>query len=138
MVMKKTKRQQNSMIINVVFNSLLAIVFAVIILMFIYPNMVQISSDKKEISQLSSDVTRIEKQGISFEEFSSLRTTSKDNVTDVFIQKLLDKVDLDFYNSNLSNTSSWSFVKQWYTSNTTCILKLCWRWYRCDYWFLIH
>gem|GEM_PF-4587983 len=39
-----------------------------------------------------------------------LRNTGNDETTDLFIQKLLDKVDKNFYDQNLSNTSSGSFI----------------------------
>ncbi len=108
--MKKTKRQQNSMIINVVFNTALLVIFLWILGLYIYPGVTEISEKKQNVQSLSNDIERVKISWVSFEEFSVLRNTKKNEISDLFIQKLLEKVDKPFYTENIKNTSSGSFV----------------------------
>ncbi len=107
--MKKTKRQQNSMIINLVFNTILLCIFLLVTWVYIYPNINDISDKKIQASDLTQELDRVQKEGLSFSEFS-IQRQDMSGIENISTQKLLEQVDIDFYKNNLQDSDSTNFL----------------------------
>lgn len=126
--MKKTRRQQNALIINFSLNLAIALLFIWFIIGYIYPQLASISEKKQEIGTTGIEIEQINRAWLSFEQFKSLLQDPSNTSPSRFTQKLLERVDSSFHADYLQNTSTGSYQQYAATkldeiSNNTSILE---------------
>ncbi len=99
--MKRSKREENSIIINAVFYTILVLVLVFIIVFYLMPNIKQIEIDKKQTINTYETLETIKKEGISFDEFKNL--SIKNNENSKLVLEILKWIEEKFYDKNFSN-----------------------------------
>ncbi len=112
--MKRTKREENSIIIYSIFFILLTIALIFLFISVIIPWIKEVNTYKKEVSELYDNYSRINKQWISFDEFNSniklVLANSKDNKVDSdYLLEVVESIDKNFYDKNFINNKKEKF-----------------------------
>ncbi|MBT3727038.1 hypothetical protein HOG21_05125 [bacterium] len=71
--MKRSKREENSIIINIVFYIVLFAIILFIVVFYLMPKVQQININKTQTISLSNDLEKIKKEGISYEDFKKIK-----------------------------------------------------------------
>ena len=71
--MKRTKREQNSLIIGFTLNIIVFVLFIVWFILYIYPSFLEVEAKKSEVSNIINTLNRVKKDGINFTEFNLAR-----------------------------------------------------------------
>jgi len=109
------KRIKNAIIQGFVFNVLISVVFLIIALVYVVPNFFEIHAKKQELQTTSTNLKRIEKSGISFDEYKTLAQPKYGK--DTYLKSIFKELTEKFYNSNFINTADANFdvfIKQKY------------------------
>jgi len=99
---KTTKRIKKAAIQATIFNIFIALVLLGIFLSHIVPSIISIREQQAALSVNLETQERIEKEGLSFQEFKSLYRQQKEGV-DPYVVNLLKSLDQEFYDVNLVN-----------------------------------
>ncbi len=115
--MKRTKRQENAIVINFVLYFILFILFLILLLNYIKPNIMEVEDIKSETNDIYNSILDIEKSWLSFSDFKS--NSKKDNLEKIFSENkdfnsdyilgIVDSLDRDFYDKNFKNTWNWNY-----------------------------
>lgn len=117
--MKRTKRQENSIIINFIIYFTLLFILGIVSLKYIIPDIFEIENKKEEVILLYKNIEKIKKEWIDFDKFlmkakkdiNEFKKNKKENESESVIGKeylewiewiLLD-LDKDFYEENFKN-----------------------------------
>ncbi|MDD2908045.1 MAG: hypothetical protein PHH98_05390 [Candidatus Gracilibacteria bacterium] len=132
--MKRTKREENSIIITTVLYGLLIIVMVYLFLSYVIPGLKDVGSLKSALSGTYTNLQRVEKEGVNLTEFNNsvkglLSKDSKDKNKnkdeELYSSVVLKSIDEAFYNKNIKNTTEANFnlfidkVTKKYASNST-------------------
>ena len=104
--MKITKREENWIIIHFMFYFVLFIIIVVFIISSILPKITEIENDKAITKDTYENIQRIEKNGLSFDEFK--KVTAWINHTRV-ITEIVKNMTEDFYTKNLVNNTTFPY-----------------------------
>ena len=107
--MKRTKREQNSLIIGFTLNIIVFVLFIVWFILYIYPSFLEVEAKKSEVSNIINTLNRVKKDGINFTEFNLARKDLSP-VSDTYLKKLVLKTDKNFFEENLTNTWSEDYL----------------------------
>lgn len=104
---KRTKRDENRIILWVMLFSFLTVLLTLFIFFYILPGIEEVEEIKKETYKLSKELKSYEDKWISLE---ALKKTIKDwsleldkKINKDYVTKVLEDVDADFYKKNLEN-----------------------------------
>ena len=104
---KRTKRDENRIILWVMLFSFLTVLLTLFIFFYILPGIEEVEEIKKETYKLSKELKSYENKWISLE---ALKKTIKDwsleldkKINKDYVTKVLEDVDADFYKKNLEN-----------------------------------
>lgn len=111
--MKRSKRQENSIIIHFVLYFILVVVLVVYAISTLYPKIVVIENDKTSALSTFENYKKIEREGISMEDFKSLVGGNQTKVLEEIIASMSD----GFFDENLHN--KWSETYETFLSNKT-------------------
>ena len=113
--MKRTKREENALIIvNVIYWALIIIILYFFI-SYIVPSIKDISLLKSSVSATYLDINRIKKEGVNYSEFnenikSVIQQTNVDKTEDnLYLSEILKSIDENFYNENIKNSTDKDF-----------------------------
>ncbi|MDP2090425.1 MAG: hypothetical protein Q8K30_02405 [Candidatus Gracilibacteria bacterium] len=106
--MERQKREINIIMIHFGFYFVLTIGLIVYLSTSIFPQILSLEETKKSTKELYNNLTRIEKSGLTFDEFKSLNSTGNKNVV---ISEILNSITNDFYTTNLVNTKESNYTK---------------------------
>lgn len=98
--MKRSKRQENWIIIHFVFYFIITCWLILFIFISIIPQVKEIEAEKDSIRNLYSSIQRVEKNGLLFTEFKGLNSSWNKNTV---ISEIIKSMDENFYNENLLN-----------------------------------
>ena len=104
--MKRSKREENSIIINIVFYIVLFAIILFIVVFYLMPKVQQININKTQTISLSNDLEKIKKEGISYEDFKKIK--DKWNNKEL-LWEILKTIEKDFYNKNFLNENEISY-----------------------------
>ncbi|MCP4524003.1 MAG: hypothetical protein GY828_07345 [Candidatus Gracilibacteria bacterium] len=105
--MKRTVRQEQSIIIYFGFYGILFISLLVFFFQYILPSISEVEQKKVHVQDLEKDIDKIKKEGVSYADLkASFKNSSLDNYTKELVTKSVDK---DFYNRLLVNTKEKTF-----------------------------
>ncbi|NVP17950.1 hypothetical protein HUU51_04500 [Candidatus Gracilibacteria bacterium] len=114
--MKRTKREENSIVISSVSFVSLTIVLIILFITYILPGFREIEAYKQESLSLFGDYKRVLKEGVSHDEFkanveSVLPKTddSKGTEENDYLGEVLKSITKDFYNNNFNNKTEENF-----------------------------
>lgn len=113
--MKRTKREENALVVVNVIYSILIIVLIYFIVSFIIPSIREIWEIKNSVSTTYSNLNRIKKEGVNHSEFdisSNLiveKNRSENNNDNLYLSEVLKNVDDEFYNKYIKNSSEGSY-----------------------------
>ena len=100
--MKRFKREENTIIIQFVFYFVLTLGLLIFIIFSVYQQIKSIEGKKNETGILYNDIVRIEKSGLSLEEFKKINWSGESNRV---LKEILKNMSDEFYDNNLINTS---------------------------------
>lgn len=101
--MKRTKRQENWIIIHFVFYFIAVIGLLIVIFSNIIPQIKEIENDKKLTKDLYENITRVKNEWLSYKEFIGLNNWWNKNRV---ISEIIKWMENDFYSKHLVNTSN--------------------------------
>lgn len=78
------------------------IMFALIFLLYIYPNIEEIQNEKNEVKGIVDNYENIKLKWISYEDFRAQKL-SWSKLKDLYLQNILKEVDINFYKNNFEN-----------------------------------
>ncbi|MDD3145223.1 MAG: hypothetical protein PHV23_03890 [Candidatus Gracilibacteria bacterium] len=129
--MKRTKREENALIIvNVIYGALIIIILYFFI-SYIVPSIKDISLLKSSVSATYLDINRIKKEGVNYSEFNEnintiIQQTKVDKKEDnLYLSEILKSIDEKFYNENIKNSTEDDFntfidaLSKKYSDNST-------------------
>lgn len=129
--MKRTKREENALIIvNVIYWALIIIILYFFI-SYIVPSIKDISLLKSSVSATYLDINRIKKEGVNYSEFNEnintiIQQTKVDKKEDnLYLSEILKSIDEKFYNENIKNSTEDDFntfidaLSKKYSDNST-------------------
>jgi hypothetical protein len=99
---KKSKREENAIIIHFVLYFVLIIWLIAIIIVNIIPQITEIEKDKDLTIETYTNIERIKSTGLTFNEFITFSNSLKN---DKVISEILKNLTDNFYNTNLVNTT---------------------------------
>lgn len=105
---KTNKRIRNATIQAMIFNIVVTFILVGFLVSYIVPSIFSIREKTQDLRTTLTTYSRIQKEGLSLQEFTSLYTENK-NLSDPYVVNLLNNLDEDFYNQNLINTQEWSY-----------------------------
>ena len=100
--MKRTKREENSIIIHFIFYFVLTVALIIFGIYSILPQIKQIEDNKNITRDIYNNIVRIEKKWLDFTEFKSLNNSLDKNR---IITEILKNIDKQFYDTNLVNNT---------------------------------
>jgi len=103
--MKRTKREENSIIIHFTFYFVGFIGLIIYFLASILPWMNKIEEGKDSLSKTYTELERVILSWPNFEEFKSHISSTSANSNDLYTKEVLDNIDDKFYNNLLVNNS---------------------------------
>ncbi len=98
--MERQKREENIIMIHFAFYFVLTIGLLVYLITNILPEILKIEDTKKSTKEIYTNLTRIEKSGLTFDEFKSLNNVWSNSVV---VNEILKSMTWDFYANNLVN-----------------------------------
>lgn len=104
--MKRTKREENGIIIHLVFYFLLTIWLIFFVITSLIPEVLRIEQDKIATKEIYSNLERVQKTWLNFAEFTKLSNSSE---KDKIITEILKNMTEDFYKENLINNTDKSY-----------------------------
>nr|MDD3720204.1 hypothetical protein [Candidatus Gracilibacteria bacterium] len=84
------------------------IMFALIFLLYIYPNIEEIQNEKNEVKGIVDNYENIKLKGISYEDFRAQKLSGS-KLKDLYLQNILKEVDINFYKNNFENAGKENF-----------------------------
>lgn len=106
--MKNNKREESSIVMHFMFYFILIIWLSIFTFINIVPNIQAIEEDKTKTLNAYTDLLRITKSWLSFDEFKANIWTW---ATDVYLSKIIKNISSEFYNKNLVNTKELTYKK---------------------------
>lgn len=108
---KKTKRKY--LMEGLIINIFIFIIFIVLISFYIYPQVVAYEKQKKELFENYENLQKIQKEGISYDEFITI--SEKTKIQDTYLQNLIKILPKEFYQENIKNTAKdWEKLEESY------------------------
>lgn len=105
--MKRSKREENAIIIHFSFYFILTSVLIIFTFFSIYPKIKQIEADKSTSKQIIEKINRIEKFWLSFKEFNSFSNTWNNSR---IIKEIIKSMTPEFYKANLVNDTDENYT----------------------------
>lgn len=105
--MKRTPRMQKAILQSTILNSLILLILLLIFFIVILPKVLYFESKKKELTDLYSNFSLLQKKGISFTDFKTNFSSSGQKST--YLETILKNIDNHFYQKNLQNTKNINF-----------------------------
>ena len=103
---KRSKREENSIIIHFAFYFVLTAWLAIFLIINIVPKIIEIEKEKTLTKEIYNSIEIIEKKGLTFSEFKVIAEAwNKDRV----VLEILKNMTEDFYNENLVNETNKSY-----------------------------
>ena len=99
--MERQKREENTIIIHFAFYFVLTIWLLTYLFLSILPQLLSIEDTKKSTKEVYTNLTRIEKSWLTFDEFKSLNNVWSNTVV---VNEILKGMTWDFFTNNLVNT----------------------------------
>lgn len=112
--MERQKREENTIIIHFAFYFVLTIWLLAYLFLSILPQLLSIEDTKKSTKEVYTDLTRIEKSWLTFDEFKSLNNVWSNTVV---VNEILKGMTWDFFTNNLVNTK-YNTYKEFLDKNT--------------------
>ena len=100
--MKRSKRQESSIIIYFSFYFILLLALIIFSISSLYPKINEIELKKDITNKTYNDLISLNKEGISYWEFNKLKNQFSLNS---YQKELLNSLDINFYNTSFKNTS---------------------------------
>lgn len=100
------KRKHPFVIVGFTLSIVFFVTFLLLIFLKIYPDIVLIEWEKKEVSKMVEEYKSIKSNWITFDDFKSIRSQWWINL---YLQNILNEVDYKFYNSYFINDKWWDF-----------------------------
>ncbi len=112
--MKRTARQKNSIIISFISTIIVFFIWVYLLIFNIYPSIISIELIKDETSQTQKKINEFNKNWLSYKDFIWLKweldiNNDKDSINFVYLSKLFEKVDEDFYEKYFKNDTKKSY-----------------------------
>ncbi|MBS9775230.1 hypothetical protein KGV52_00795 [Candidatus Gracilibacteria bacterium] len=113
--MKRTKREQNAIIINFVLFLTLTGLLGYFCFSYIYPNMIEIENTKASVLQVSQDLEKKKKEGIDYKDYTDtyenvLASLGANNHTNKsYIKSITQSIDKVFYDTHFKNKDEAGF-----------------------------
>ena len=108
--MKTIKKEQNLIIINFILNIAIFILFIGFFIFYTYPLFLEVETKKSEVSNIINILNRIKKEGMNFSEFSLERKDHSSSINDVYLKKIVLKINKNFFEENLTNNWSSNYL----------------------------
>lgn len=112
--MERQKREENTIIIHFAFYFVLTIWLLAYLFLSILPQLLSIEDTKKSTKEVYTNLTRIEKSWLTFDEFKSLNNVWSNTVV---VNEILKSMTWDFFTNNLVNTK-YNTYKEFLDKNT--------------------
>lgn len=106
--MKRSKRQESSIIIYFSFYFILLLALIIFTISSVLPKVNAIEDKKETTGKLYNDLQKLTKEGISYWEFKKLTWQASLNS---YQKELLSSVTIDFYNDSFKNTTTKDYVE---------------------------
>jgi len=98
----KKERNKNIIIVGLVITTIIFAILLLLILTYFYPKIMEIEDKKVEVENLLKEYNYLNTKGLPYTEFKKI----KDPKTSLYQQKILAKIDKNFYEKNFLNNSN--------------------------------